>query len=1020
MDAMDIVSELLLAPYPADERSPIPITTDLLDFDFIQNCDDPKVIRCILRRLQGRQDGVYPDLERETLDRLVLLSPTRVQAQVKALRAQPCPVEVAKEEEILQEWSDEMERKDAAMGMKRGVAVGSNRMRNEPGVVVVESSSPPSRSARTIITTTTTNSGSATALPIATATTAAPAGTKASATAIMAVKEREEECEDEDEDEKVQAAEKEIRDMSECLRHTPLSLRPLLAAQKKEDGNKLLKQGEYSEARAAYTLSLGHAPENAVVCANRALAMLKQGIFDQAEADCTMAINREPSYAKAWLRRGMIRHKMEKRDKARGDLRQVLVVCAAAAAPGEMKGGSGKAGMEEKEAMALLAKMDKEDGKKEEGERVGGGEPAMPPPSSSSPPHLPPPPPAADSLVDDIPAVSAGISLVEQKEEKVAVEEQDAGEERDNPDSSNTPGPQSAAVAVAAVGAAGTEGGKEGGKDGYIWPPPVRPGFQRLPIEEVRDGKYVTKAQWQQQQQRQGSSKMDGSSAKSSSSKNHSSSRNDRAHILKEQGNNALLEKNYHSAIKHYTEAIAADAANSDSSNSSTTTYFSESNHNTSRSSTATTTTKLSLILYNNRAQAHLKLERWEEAFRDASFVLDQDPGNIKARFRKGKALCRGGAECLATVEALWKKKEAGKEAREEVLRAREKEAESMCVVRKQGMVGRAKEGLENAVKEMNMILAVESGNAEAQKERRLAKSLLSQYQQLFKQVGHMGAAGVVGASSIPPSSSPHPPPNELKTILAAHRAEMAGEERGKEGGTSSMMQEVTTRPRVPPVETFRKIAVVEEGRRQEQDEQQERRRQGQQLPITPLKNSHSSIFPSSSSSSVFSSVSSPLSSGKKKIPPPPTSISELETHWRTLKKGGDSGSTARLASYLSSFRPQTFSKVIKRVTSEDTISEIYAVLARELCKEGEGGGMEGRREVVKRVLEGMAGAEGFQLRMSMMSADDLENVKKAFDFLGATDTADGGADGSATTKGGSGGKKGKIRLRALRRKYFE
>lgn len=81
---------------------------------------------------------------------------------------------------------------------------------------------------------------------------------------------------------------------------------------------------------------------------------------------------------------------------------------------------------------------------------------------------------------------------------------------------------------------------------------------------------------------------------------------------------------------------------------------------------------------------------------------------------------------------------------------------------------------------------------------------------------------------------------------------------------------------------------------------------------------------------------------------------------------------------------------------------------------------MEGRREVVKRVLEGMAGAEGFQLRMSMMSAEDLENVKKAFDFLGATDTADGGADGSATTKGGSGGKKGKIRLRALRRKYFE
>ena len=1035
---MDIVSELLLAPHPADERSPIPITTDLLDFDFIQNCDDPKVVRCILRRLQSRKDGVYPDLERETLDRLVLLSPTRVQAQVKALRAQPCPMEVAKEEEVLQEWSDEIERKDAAMGISRGVAAGNKILGNGSGVVEVESVSPPARSARTIMTTTR-NTGSASALEIAKAATAATAAATTVA-AVLAVEEKEKGHEDEDEDEGVQAAEKEIRDMSECLRDTPLSHRPLLAAQKKEDGNNLFKQGKYSEARAAYTLSLGHAPDNAAVCANRALAMLKQGIFDQAEADCTMAIKREPSYAKAWLRRGMVRHKLGKLEKARGDLRQVLVVCAAAAtaaagaaaagaaaAAGGIGGGGGKAGTEEKEARALLAKMDEEDRKEEGGERVWGGGAAMPPPSSSSSPPLTPPPPAADSIIADMPVVSATASLEGQKVEKTAVREQDAGEGRKKSDSSNTPGPRPVAVAVAEAGAAGKEGGEEGRRDGDVWPPPVRPGFRCLPIEELRDGKYVTKAQWQQQQQQQQQqpdlSFVDSSSAKSSNSSSHSSNSNDRAQILKEQGNNALFKKRYHSAIKYYTEALAANANNSDSSKSTTTSTSSCnsrsscSNNNSANSSSITTTlttSKLSLTLFNNRAQAHLKLEQWEEALRDACFVLDHDPGNVKARFRKGKALCREAAECLGMVETLREQKEAGKQAREGGWRRREKEEEDMCVVGKQGVVGRAKEGLENAVKEMNAILAVESSNAEAQKERGLAKSLLSQYHQLFKQVEHVGAAGVIGTSSFPPSSSLPPPLHELETLLAAHRAEMAGEERGREGGTPSLMQEVTTRPRVQSTETFREIAVVEEGREQGQEEQQNQHRQGQQLPIALPQNNPSSSLPSSTSFSY--SASSPPSSRKKKIPPPPTSISELETHWRTLKKGGDAVSAARLASYLSSFRPQTFSKVIKRVTSEETISEIYAVLAQELCKEGEGGEMEGKREVVQRVLEGMAGTEGFQLRVSMMSAGDLENVKAAFDFLDAA----GAAGGSVTKKGGSGGKKGKISLRELRRKYLE
>jgi len=109
----------------------------------------------------------------------------------------------------------------------------------------------------------------------------------------------------------------------------------------------------------------------------------------------------------------------------------------------------------------------------------------------------------------------------------------------------------------------------------------------------------------------------------------------------------------------------------------------------------------------------------------------------------------------------------------------------------------------------------------------------------------------------------------------------------------------------------------------------------------------------------------------------------------------------------------------------------MYAVLAQEWCSQKEGeeeGGREGRREVVKRVLEGMATMEGFRMRMRMMEEEDRANILKAFEFLEACDSA--AAAAAATTAGAAaaaagggaakkGGKKGKAGLVELRRKYL-
>ena len=388
-------------------------------------------------------------------------------------------------------------------------------------------------------------------------------------------------------------------------------------------------------------------------------------------------------------------------------------------------------------------------------------------------------------------------------------------------------------------------------------------------------------------------------------------------------------------------------------------------------------------------------------------------------------------------------KEEAGKEAGGQW---GGKEEERLYLLGKQRVVANGREDLHAAMKVMNAVLAVDPVNEEAKKEKAHARSLLGQYHQLFKTVVEIVKAASL-AASLPPSA---PPPQDTKALLAALRAGMTGEgvgrEGGREGGVSSLMQEVTTRPRVQPTETFRKIAVVEEGREGGYQEQQ----QQQQPAITPTK------------TTPFSPASSPPSSSPlKKLPSPPTRICELETHWKTLKNedvffsspsssSSSSSSSSRLASYLASFRPQTFPKVIKSVTSQEVVRDIYAVLAQQFCSEQEGeeggeGGREGRREVVKRVLEGMATMEGFAMRMRMMEPDDWVNINKAFDYLAATDpspaaaataatTATGGAaasgggggggGGSATKKGGKkegkeGEKKAKASLTELRRKYL-
>lgn len=97
-----------------------------------------------------------------------------------------------------------------------------------------------------------------------------------------------------------------------------------LAAQEKDKGNDFLKKGDYEKAIEAYSRGIQYDPTNAILSANRAMALLKQQKFAAAEFDCTSSIALDPMYVKAYLRRATARAGMGKMEEAVADFNRVL------------------------------------------------------------------------------------------------------------------------------------------------------------------------------------------------------------------------------------------------------------------------------------------------------------------------------------------------------------------------------------------------------------------------------------------------------------------------------------------------------------------------------------------------------------------------------------------------------------------------------------------------------------------------------------------------------------------------
>jgi len=96
------------------------------------------------------------------------------------------------------------------------------------------------------------------------------------------------------------------------------------AVAEKDRGNEWFKNGNYDKAIERYTRGMTLDPLNAVLPANRAMALLKKGQFGAAETDCTLALSIDSTYIKAFQRRASARIGLDKFELAIQDYDEVL------------------------------------------------------------------------------------------------------------------------------------------------------------------------------------------------------------------------------------------------------------------------------------------------------------------------------------------------------------------------------------------------------------------------------------------------------------------------------------------------------------------------------------------------------------------------------------------------------------------------------------------------------------------------------------------------------------------------
>lgn len=120
--------------------------------------------------------------------------------------------------------------------------------------------------------------------------------------------------------------EKKLKDAEKALKEfkDKAYINPELAAQEKEKGNALVKDGKFVDAKAAYDEAIRRNPNDHTLYSNRALCFMKLMEWPSAKADCDKALQIQPDFVRALERRGNCYQMLKEVTKAMADFRKGL------------------------------------------------------------------------------------------------------------------------------------------------------------------------------------------------------------------------------------------------------------------------------------------------------------------------------------------------------------------------------------------------------------------------------------------------------------------------------------------------------------------------------------------------------------------------------------------------------------------------------------------------------------------------------------------------------------------------
>ena len=331
------------------KRKTIEITTNMLDYQYVEKCNDVVTLKEILRELVAGKEGRYPHLEETVVEKIMAILPEKKKKKIISMTTSISPQEVESEIGALNDWLDGIQVK---LPHDDDLLSTSDVPTNDSTEAIFSSGKevrdvtyhPPVRNCEMK-----TQRVTSKTMPVQKDKDTSKAYNRNERLKRISKENHsnreyyrawdkfdyeaaEKEVGEHDDDhsivkpgedpqtdrkweaniqkQKIFDMEK-LKDMQTELNLSKLSIteRKFMASREKDKGNEYFKNKEYEQSFNCYSKSLALNDQNAVVYANRAMTCIRLSKLCQAVSDCTQALMIDPSYTKALARRGMVHHK---------------------------------------------------------------------------------------------------------------------------------------------------------------------------------------------------------------------------------------------------------------------------------------------------------------------------------------------------------------------------------------------------------------------------------------------------------------------------------------------------------------------------------------------------------------------------------------------------------------------------------------------------------------------------------------------------------------------------------------